>query len=105
MKKTKHNHHPKWYLLYSLFAIFIILGVFSIMNMYMQDIQNQLEHNKQLSEITIKTVNEVFDPSFEFPVLQKTEKNFVLPTILIIFGIAGFLFTKYLYQKQLRGAK
>ena len=95
MAETKPGNSLKWYLMYSAFSLFIIIGVFAIMNSYADSIKSHL------SVITFKTIEELANPNLAYtanPALPNT----IGYILLIIFGIAGFLFTKFLYERQVR---
>lgn len=97
MKKTKHSHNLKWYFIYSVFALFIVVGVFSIMYSYAAAINAQLEFQKHINVITANTIENFMNDE---PPIYAPQANLLGNSMLIIFGIAGFLFTKFLYEKQ-----
>ena len=103
MKKIRPDHSPKWYILYSIFSLFIIIGVFSIMNSYAQVINTQLQYENQVNSITFKTVDDIANPALVIPEPPAAAHISLLgPGILAFFGIAGFLFTKFLYERQVK---
>lgn len=87
------SHSPKWYFTYSIFSLFIIVGVFAIMNSYAESI------NSQFSVITFDTVEELANPDVAYSAAPSLQ-SLVGYGLLVFFGIAGFLFTKYVYEKQ-----
>jgi len=97
MKKIKHSHSLKWYLLYSVFSLFIIIGVFSVMYSYTTAIKTQLEFQQHINTITANTIEDLMNTA---PPVYAPQANLLGSILLIIFGITGFLFTKFLYEKQ-----
>lgn len=96
MEHARHSHILKWYFMYSIFALFIIIGVFSIMNSYTMAMK---EHFAPITFRTIEDISNIGAQTSETPTFSSNAGYFFLVSL----GIVGFLFTKYLYEKQKRG--
>lgn len=103
MKAVKYDNSLGWYVSYSVFSLMIVIGVFSILSIYSQAAQEQADYNKKLGEITFNTISSPADMDNLLPVHQEHKKSIMLPAALAVIGIAGFLFTKYLYETKVRG--
>jgi hypothetical protein len=103
-KKTKllaGDHSPKWYLLYSGFAALMVIGFFGMFTYYSAPSKVSLT-GFQTVDLEFNTMEDVLNwrqPASKFEYKDEIPPWFYFSVVLAAVGIAGFINTKFFYEK------